>query len=101
MRNDVAHAFYGNGLSITLVLPEEPGTDREQLERRALEWNRREVVSIMPTPCVGAWSSVLGKAQMQHQCFIPNVIYAPGIGYWLLEGTMQRWALSGEPGEPV
>ena len=101
VRNDVAHPFYGNGLSVTLVLPEEPGVSQEQLEVRALAWNRREALSIMPSPCIGAWSSLLGQPQMQHQCFVPNVLYAPGIGQLVLESAIQRWAVSGEPDTPV
>jgi len=101
VRNDFVHPFYGNGLSVTLVLPEESGVSREQLELRALEWNRREALSIMPTPCIGAWSSVFGRSQMQHQCFVPNVIYSLGIGQWVVDGTIQRWAVSGDPGESV
>jgi hypothetical protein len=101
VRNDLEHPFYGNGLSITLALPEEFGVSREQLERRGLEWNRREARSILPTPCIGAWSSMLGRSQMQHQCFLPNLIYAPGLGQCALGSTLNRWAACDQEGEPV
>lgn len=102
VRNDIQHPFYGNGLSVTLVLPEEKDVTQEQLEKRCLEWNRRESLSVLPVPCIGAWSSMLGKAQLQHQCFVPNVIYAPGVGKLVLESAVQRWAVSGDdPGKAI
>lgn len=96
VRNDVAHPFYGNGLSVTLVLPEEQGLSKEQIDARALAWNRREALSIMPTPCIGAWSSRPGRSQMQHQTFLPNVIYAAGIGQVVIDTAVERWAVSGD-----
>jgi len=101
VRNDLPHPFYGNGLSVTLVLPEEKGVSQEEFASRALAWNRREALSVMPTPCVGAWSSMLGRPQMQLQCFVPNVVYAAGVGQLVLDSAIQRWAVSGETDVPL
>jgi hypothetical protein len=96
VRNDVVHPFYGNGLSVTLTLPEESGVIKEQLEQRAIEWNRRESVTVSTGPCVGAWSSRHDKRQMQNICFVPNVFYTPGIGKMVLDTMLQRWELSAD-----
>ena len=102
VRNDVSHPFYGNGLSVSLVQPEEQGVDQEDFERRCLEWNRRASLSVLPVPCMGAWSSMFGRSQLQHQVFVPNVIYAPGVGRLVLECAVQRWAASrADPGQAI
>jgi hypothetical protein len=108
--NDYEHPCYGNGLSVSLVLPEEKGVTKEQFDNRCLDWNRRESITILSVPCIGAWSTVIykpdppggdaatvaPKIQLSYRVFVPNMCYVAGLGKLAIESAIHRWAVCGD-----
>lgn len=92
IRNDISHPLYGNGLTVTFVLPEEKGVNAAELENRCLAWNLEEAHTILPAPAIGAWFSMYGRAQLQHQVFVPNSVHTPQVGHIVTDSAIQRWA---------
>lgn len=93
VRTDLAHPLYGNGLTVTFVLPEEPTATSAELEARCLEWNRQEGLTILPVPSIGAWIAMHGRPQMQYQIFVPNIVHYRNTGKLATDAAIQRWAV--------